>query len=76
MTGYDSKYTGMIAEQWQEFANNMVVDSMGEVVQELSYDGLNRLVSTPAGSVTSDGKGNITALDGAGGFGYASSREL
>ena len=48
-------------------------DSYWGMVEDFDYDDLNRLVSTPAGDVTYDGKGNITALDGAGGFGYASS---
>lgn len=37
------------------------------------YDNLNRLISTPAGDITYDGKGNITEHDAAGIFGYASS---
>ena len=49
-------------------------DGISGIAEDFEYDDLNRLVSTPAGSVTYDGKGNITALDGAGGFGYASSR--
>ena len=43
----------------------------GEVFE---YDNLHRLVSTPAGDITYDGKGNITEHDAAGVFGYASSR--
>ena len=43
----------------------------GEVFE---YDNLNRLVSTPAGDITYDGKGNITEHDAGGVYGYASSR--
>ena len=33
MTDYGSKYTGLIAAQWQEFANNMVMDKYGTYEQ-------------------------------------------
>ena len=42
--------------------------------EDFDYDNLNRLVSTPAGDISYDGKGNITEHDAAGVFGYASSR--
>lgn len=42
--------------------------------EDFGYDNLGRLVTTPAGDITYDGKGNITEHDAAGVFGYASSR--
>ena len=42
--------------------------------EEFGYDDLNRLISTPAGEISYDGKGNIIGNDAAGVFSYASSR--
>lgn len=49
-------------------------DGYWNISENFDYDNLNRLVSTPTGDITYDGKGNITELDAAGVFGYASSR--
>ena len=49
-------------------------DGYWGMTEDFGYDNLNRLVSTPAGDITYDGKGNITEHDAAGVFGYASSR--
>ena len=49
-------------------------DAYWSMAEVFDYDNLNRLVSTPAGDISYDGKGNITEHDAAGVFGYASSR--